>query len=241
MTFKELCDALGLDEEKVKILKGEYTTLEKQVNDSKKKVDKLEKEQASLNESKDKLDIVVKAFKLDMKADDFDKMLDDVKDSFAGNVKGSEDYKELNRELTKARREFDSLKKENEKIVGELETEKANRVKSVKQSAILKELQANNVIKAEQWVNRFFAEAELDEDGVNIFMKDEAGKEISLKDGIADWAKANPEFVKVAARGGAGSGAGGGSNNKENEDFMNSIIGDGCDEGGQKSLAELFG
>ena len=241
MTFKELCEALGLDEEKVKILKAEYTTLEKQVNDSKKKIDKLEKEQASLNESKDKLDIVVKACKLDMKADDFDKMLDDVKDSFAGNVKGSEDYKELNRELTKARREFDSLKKENEKIVGELATEKANRVKSVKQSAILKELQANNVIKAEQWVNRFFAEAELDEDGVNIFMKDEAGKEIPLKDGIADWAKANPEFVKVDARGGAGSGAGGGSNNKENEDFMNSIIGDGGDEGGQKSLAELFG
>ena len=72
-------------------------------------------------------------------------------------------------------------------------------------------------------------------------MKDEAGKEIPLKDGIADWAKANPEFVKVDARGGAGSGAGGGSNNKENEDFMNSIIGDGGDEGGQKSLAELFG
>ena len=64
MTFKELCEALGLDEEKVKILRGEYTTLEKQVNDSKKKIDKLEKEQASLNESKDKLDIVVKAFKL---------------------------------------------------------------------------------------------------------------------------------------------------------------------------------
>ena len=59
MTFKELCEALGLDEEKVKILKAEYTTLEKQVNDSKKKIDKLEKEQASLNESKDKLDIVV--------------------------------------------------------------------------------------------------------------------------------------------------------------------------------------
>ena len=241
MTFKELCEALNFDEEKAKILRSEYMELERQVNDSKKKADKLEKEQASLNESKDKLDIIVKAFKLDMEADDFDKMLDDVKDSFAGNVKGSEDYKELNRELTKSRRELDHLKKENGKIASELATEKANKIKSVKQSAILKELQANNVIKAEQWVARFFGEAELDEDGVNIFMKDEAGKEIPLKDGIADWAKANPEFVKADVRGGAGSGAGGGSNNKANEDFMNSIIGDGSDSNGQKSLAELFG
>ena len=168
-------------------------------------------------------------------------MLDDVKDSFAKEVKGTEDYKELNRELTKTKREYENLKKENEKIVGELAEEKANRVKSVKQSAILKELQDNNVIKADQWVSRFFSEAELDEDGKGIFMKDAAGREISLKDGIAEWAKANPEFVKVDSRGGAGSGAGGSSNNKANEDFMNSLIGDGGDGGGQKSLAELFG
>lgn len=241
MTVEELCEALGLNEEQSKKLKAEFNALEKQVNDSKRRVEKMEKEKASLDESKEKLDIVVKAFKLDVNADDFDKMLDDVKDSFAKEVKGTEDYKELNRELTKTKREYESLKKENEKIVGELAEEKANRVKSVKQSAILKELQDNNVIKADQWVSRFFSEAELDEDGKGIFMKDAAGREISLKDGIAEWAKANPEFVKVDSRGGAGSGAGGSSNNKANEDFMNSLIGDGGDGGGQKSLAELFG
>lgn len=241
MTLKELIAALNLEGEAAKTLTTEFNEKEKAVNDYKRKVEKVEKEVATLKETKDKYDIVVKAFKLDTNAEDFDKMLDDVKDSFvAGDKKTAEDFKELNRELTKTKRELENTKKENEKITAELGAEKEARIKSVKQSAILKELQANNVIKAEQWVARFYQEANLDEDGKGIFMKDEAGKEITLKDGIAEWAKANPEFVKVNVKGGTGSGAGAGADSKESDEFIKSIIGE---EGGkeQKSLGELFG
>ena len=240
MTLKELIEALKLEGEAAKTLTAEFNAREKQVNEYKEKVEKADKEVATLKEDKEKYDIVVKAFKLDTKAEDFDKMLDDVKDSFmAGDKKTADDFKELNRELTRTKRELENSKKENEKITAELGAEKEARIKSVKQSAILKELQANNVIKAEQWVSRFYQEANLDEDGKGIFMKDEAGKEITLKDGIAEWAKANPEFVQVNVKGGAGSGAGYGSD-KESEEFIKSIIGE--DGGGeQKSLGELFG
>lgn len=239
MTLKELIAALKLEEEAAKTLTAEFNEKEKAVNDYKRKVEKAEKEMATLKDSKEKFDIVVKAFKLDTKAEDFDKMLDDVKDSFvAGDKKTAEDFKELNRELTKTKRELENAKKENEKITSELGAEKEARVKSVKQSAILKELQANNVIKAEQWVSRFFAEASLDEDGKSIFMLDGAGKEIPLKDGIAEWAKANPEFVKANVRGGTGSGAGTGEDSKASEEFINSLIGES--ETGGKTLGELF-
>ena len=233
MTFEELVKELGLEKDKADVLKKEFNSKEKEVTDLNKKVEKLEKSGEG---------IITKAFKIDVDSEDLDKHLDEIKDSFTKEVKGTEDYKELSRELTKTNRELEKAKKELQTANESLATEKAERIKGVKNSEIMKELQAQNVIKAEQWLGKFFNEVTLDEDG-NLYMKGADGKEISMKDGIADWAKANPEFVKAKTRGGSGSGSGGSSGNKDElNDFMKSVIEEGNNNSGeQKSLGELFG
>ena len=53
-------------------------------------------------------------------------------------------------------------------------------------------------------------------------MKDAAGNEISVADGIADWAKENPEFVKVDTSGGFGSN--GGKGGKSGQDGVSDVV-----------------
>jgi len=242
MTLEELIKALGLEEDKEKasILKKEYNAKEKELSKANEKVEKLEKAESENKESLEKLEIIKKAFKIDTDSEDLDKHLDDIKDSFAKEVKGTEDYKEVTRELTKANRELEKTKKELAVANESLATEKAERVKGVKNTGILKELQAQNVIKAEQWIGKFFNEVTLDEDG-KLYMKGEDGKEVTLQDGISEWAKANPEFIKVETKGGMGSGLGGNTNNKDGiSDFMKSLIGENKNTE-QKPLGEMFG
>ena len=242
MTFEELVKELGLEKDKADVLKKEFNSKEKEITDLNKKVEKLEKSGEGDKEKLEKLDIITKAFKIDVDSEDLDKHLDEIKDSFTKEVKGTEDYKDLSRELTKTNRELEKAKKELATANESLATEKAERIKGVKNNEIMKELQAQNVIKAEQWLGKFFNEVTLDEDG-NLYMKGEDGKEIGMKDGIAEWAKANPEFVKAQTRGGSGSGSGGSSGNKDElNDFMKSVIEEGNNNSGeQKSLGELFG
>lgn len=241
MTLEELTKALGLEEDKANILKKEYNAKEKELSKANEKVEKLEKAESENKESLEKLEIIKKAFKIDTDSEDLDKHLDDIKDSFAKEVKGTEDYKEVTRELTKANRELEKTKKELAAANESLATEKAERVKGVKNTGILKELQAQNVIKAEQWIGKFFNEVTLDEDG-KLYMKGEDGKEVTLQDGISEWAKANPEFIKVETKGGMGSGLGGNTNNKDGiSDFMKSLIGENKNQSEQKPLGEMFG
>ena len=243
LKLEELVKFLGLDaekdSEKITKLTEEFNAKEKELNTANRNIAKLNKEIENSQNIAEKYEIVAKAFNLKTDAEDFDKMLDDVKDSFAKDVKGTEDFKEVGRELAKTKREYDKLKKDYDTINSELAVERENRVTSVKQSAILKELQANNVIKADQWVNRFFSEVNLEDDG-KIYMKDAAGNEMSLQDGIAEWAKTNPEFVKAEIKGGVGS-RGGSDTGGEVSDFMKDIIGHESGAESQKSLGELFG
>ena len=215
-----------------------------------KKITTLEEEQAKLSETSQKFDIVVKAFELDTQAEDFDKMLDDVKDKLvkdAGGGSTPEEVKSIRRDLTKAQRDLETANNTVAELTAQLETEKTQRINAVKRDKIQKALIANKVIKPEQMIDLFFGKVEVDKDGSTLTMKDSAGNEISVEDGIADWAKDNPEFVKTDTRGGLGSNGSSsfGSNNEDGmSDFMKSIIADktqpyGGD--GNQSLTDLFG
>lgn len=238
MNLEELLKALELEGEKANTLKKEFNAKEKELNQVNSKVEKLEEQAKKDKEMLDKLEIIKKSFKLDLETDDLDKALDDIKDSFSKEVKNTEDSKELNRELTKANRELEKVKKDLATANESLEAEKAERIKGIKNSEILKSLNAQNVIKADQWVGKFFNEVTFDEG--KLYMKDEAGKEISLDDGIAEWAKANPEFVKVNTKGGVGSGKGGSTSENGVSDFMKTLLGS-TESKETKSLGEMFG
>ena len=253
MSIKELIKSLGIEDDKAKKLEEAVSKQEKELSEAKESNLKLkeakDKAEKEAKESSEKLNIVAKSLKLDIDAEDLDKAIDDVKDSFSNvDVKVTEDYKELSRELTRTTRELEKSKKQLEEANATIEAEKTARTNATKNTAILEALTENKVIKADQWVSRFFGEVTIDEANGNLYMKDSSGKEISLKDSIAEWAKENPEFVKADVKGGAGTLGGGTqggtqpNGGNEVSDFMKSIIeSQNKPAGDGKSLEDLFG
>jgi predicted RNase H-like nuclease (RuvC/YqgF family) len=257
MTIEELVKALGLEGEehsdKVKTLTAEWKAKEKEFNELSKKAKELEegntklKEEAETNKAiVDKFNIVSKAFSFDNEAEDFDKMLDDVKDKLSKSTGGAseEELKQLRRDLTKANRELEKSNTSFKELSEKYEAEKNERIRNFKKSAIKKELEEVNALNPEMFVDLFMNKVNVDEDGKTLSMKDDAGNDISVKDGIADWAKANKNLVKANVRGGAGSGGGNGSGGNDGvSDFVKNMIANNHndnDDGG-KSLAEMFG
>ena len=253
MTLEELIKALEFEGEeskgKVDILKKEFNAKQKEINNLTKTNKELTENSAKAKEVSDKFDIVVKAYGLDLEAEDFDKMLDETKDKFVKDAGGGvepEEVKTLNRELTKTKRELEKANTQITELTTQLEGEKTLRINGVKKDAINKALIANKVIKPDQMLDLFLNKVSVDEDGTTVTMKDATGNEISINDGIADWAKDNPEFVIKETHGGFGSAGGSsGRNNNEISDFMKAVIEDRNmgNNGGeqQKSLGELFG
>nr|DAF57503.1 MAG TPA: nuclear pore complex protein [Myoviridae sp. ctqfO1] len=254
MTLEELIKALGLEgeenKEKVATITKEFNAITKLLNTANKKVKTLEDEQAKLKETSEKFDIVSKAFDLNLETEDFDKMLDDVKDKLvkeAGGGTTPEEIKILKRDFTKAQRELEKANTTVRELSDQLESEKTQRINAVKRDAIQKALVSNRIIKPEQMIDLFFGKVDVDKDGSTLTMKDAAGNEISVVDGIADWAKANPEFVQKETRGGAGSGSGANGGKKDDsgvDDFVKAMIADKKGQSGNgetKSLGDMFG
>lgn len=254
MTLEELIKALGLEgeenKEKAATITKEFNAITKLLNTANKKVKTLEDEQAKLKETSEKFDIVSKAFDLNLETEDFDKMLDDVKDKLvkeAGGGTTPEEIKILKRDFTKAQRELEKANTTVKELSDQLESEKTQRINAVKRDAIQKALVSNRIIKPEQMIDLFFGKVDVDKDGSTLTMKDAAGNEISVVDGIADWAKANPEFVQKETRGGAGSGSGANGGKKDDsgvDDFVKAMIADKNGQGGNgetKSLGDMFG
>lgn len=254
MTLEELIKALGLEgeesKEKVAIITKEFNAINKLLNTANKKVKTLEDEQSKLKETSEKFDIVSKAFDLNLETEDFDKMLDDIKDKLvkeAGGGTTPEEIKILKRDFTKAQRELEKANTTVKELSDQLESEKTQRINAVKRDAIQKALVSNRIIKPEQMIDLFFGKVDVDKDGSTLTMKDAAGNEISVVDGIADWAKANPEFVQKETRGGAGSGSGANGGKKDDsgvDDFVKAMIEDKNGQGGNgetKSLGDMFG
>lgn len=258
MTIEELTKALGFEgedsKEKVKILTQEFKAKEKEFNEVSKKMKELEKENESLKSSADtnnpivdKFNIAAKAFGFDLEAEDFDKMLDDVKDKLSkegSNGITPEEVKQMKRDLTKANRDLDKANTTVKELTEQLESEKNIRITSMKRSALKKELEAVNALNPEMFVDLFLNKVEVDKDGNTLTMKDAAGNDISVADGIADWAKENTDLVKKTVRGGAGSGGNGNKDNNEVSDFVKGMIANNTSSGNNtdgKSLAEMFG
>ncbi len=223
MTIEELLKALNLDSEEEKdraeILTKEFNERLKEFNTLSKKNKELEESQSKLTESlentksiTDKFDIVVKAYGLDLEAEDFDKMLDDVKDKIVkenGGATTPEEFNTVRRDLTKATRDLNKANAQIQELTAQLETEKNMRIDALKRETIKKALLENHVLKPDMMVDMFFTKVSVDKDGKTCTMKDAAGNEISIADGIADWAKENKEFVKAETKGGVGSSGGG--------------------------------
>lgn len=253
MTLEELAKALGIDGEESKdkfsILKKEFNSMSKTQKDSAKKIEGLEEQ---LNEAKsivEKFETVSKAYNFNMEAEDFDAMLEDVKENMikeAGGGATPEELKTLRRDLTKSQRDLASSTKQVAELTEQLNNERTHRINGVKREAIQKALTANNIIKADQFVDMFIGKVNVDKDETTVTMKDSAGNELSVVDAIADWAKENPEFVKKDVLGGMGSGAGNhaGEGNSDGVSALVKSVIDGQKEGSsgsQKSLGDLFG
>ncbi len=256
MVLEDLLKTLELDgddqKEKANVLAKELKERETSFNDLSKKVKELEEANIKFKEGAeadkaivDKFNIAAKAFGFDLEAEDYDKMLDDVKDKLSkgsGNVT-DEDFKQVNRDLTKAKRELEKSNATIKDLTTQLEAEKITRINGLKRGSIRKELENVNALNPEMFVDLFMNKVSVDEDGKTLSMKDAAGNEISLADGIADWAKANTDLVKKSVKGGLGSNGGNGNGGNGVSDFVKSMIANKTSDNnnGGKSLAEMFG
>lgn len=215
MTFDELVKSLGLDtdenKDKANILKKEFNSKTKEVNELTKKYEKLNEQLEPLKAVEEKLGIVKDAFKLDLEADDFDAMIDEVKESMSKATKSdpvnAEELKNLKRDITKITRERDSIAKQHKEVLDQLTTEKTNRINQKKVAEIRKALDAHKVIKPEQMVDMFSSKVIADDDGEIFTIKGADGAELTISDYMSDWVKDNPEFVIAEAKGGVGSGS----------------------------------
>ena len=81
MTVEELIKTLGFDSEenkdKADIVKKEFNSITKELNEVKGKNNELIEKDVKNKDISDKFDIIVKAYGLDLEAEDFDKMLDE--------------------------------------------------------------------------------------------------------------------------------------------------------------------
>lgn len=258
MTIEELLKALDLEgedsKEKADILKKEFKDKENEFNEVSKKLKEAEKSVEKLtgdaeknNPIVDKFNIVATSFGLDLEAEDFDKMLDEVKDKLAkdaGNGVTPEEVKQLKRDLTKANRELEKSQASLKEVTEQFEAEKATRITAMKRDVIKKELEAVNALNPGMFVDLFLGKVEVDKDGKTLTMKDAAGNDISVADGIADWAKENTDLVKKSVRGGMGSGGSTGTGSDGVSDFVKNMIAERANNtaaGGDKPLSELFG
>lgn len=256
MTFEELVKALELEgddnKDKVATLKKEFNAKTKEINDITEENKKLKEDSETSSKIVEKYNIVVKSFGLDESAEDFDKMLDEVKDKIIKDSGGGvdpnetlEENKTLKRDLAKANRELESKIKELAGVNEELTAEKNRRIDTFKRDALGKALRSNNIIKPDQMIDMFFSKVIVENDGTTLTMKGSDGNDYSLNDAIADWAKENPEFVQRDVPGGAGSAGGGSNSNSGNSggisDFMKDVVANSISQPGDKTLGELFG
>ena len=251
MDFDELLKALGLDTEDAKdkatILKKEYNASKKEINELNEIVKKLTEGVEASKETAEKLDIVVKAFGLDIGAEDFDKNIQESKDKLikeAGGGTDPDEVKQIKLDLNRTKRELDKSSKTIEELTVQLEGEKTQRLNNVKRTAIQKAVIKNNFIDPEVSIDLFINKATVDEDGVTVTMKGADGTDLPVADAIADWAKDHEGFIKKEVKGGMGSNGnnnGGGQN--EVSPFMQNLIKQQSNNasGQSKSLADVFG
>lgn len=253
MDFEELLKALGLDndesKEKAAILKKEYNASKKEINELTENVKKLTEDAEASKATAEKLDIVVKAFGLDIGAEDFDKNIQESKDKLVKDAGGGpepEEVKQMKLDLNRTKRELDKSAKTIEELTTQLEGEKTQRLNNVKRTAIQKAVIKNNFIDPEVSIDLFINKATVDEDGVTVTMKGADGTDLPVADAIADWAKDHEGFIKKDVKGGMGSnGNNNGGGQTEVSPFMQNLIKQQSNggAGGQqtKSLGEMFG
>jgi hypothetical protein len=253
MTLEELLKSLGLDTEegkdKASILKKEFNSKTKEVNELTKKLTKLEETGEATKGKEEKLGIIAKAFNLDIDAEDLDAMIEEVKESLvkeAGGGTTPEEIKNLKRDLTKISRERDKVNETLAGVTEQLNNEKTQRINQTKSASIRKALEANKIIKPDQMVDLFFNKVIVDEDGTTLTIKGQDGSELTINDAVADFAKENPEFVVAGAKGGVGSGFNTGNAKQapgEVDGFMKQVLQNRTPAGaeGSKSLFEQFG
>ena len=232
MTLEELAKALGIDgeedKEKFATLKKEFNAKTKEVNKLTETVSKMTEEAEATKEVANKLNTVVTAFGVDLDAKDFDESIENAKENIikeAGGGATPDEIKELNRALTKAKRDADKNNETIAELTEQLGNEKTLRLNGVKRDAIHKALLHNNIIEPEQSIDLFFNRVLVDEDGSTVTMKGSDGSELSVNDAIADWAKEHPKYVERQVKGGAGSGGkGGNGSSSEVSPFMKSLL-----------------
>lgn len=221
-------EALENGEELINVVKAE---LNKKNNEAKNLRTRAKTAEDALSEHKKTLAIVLEKMGIEgFDSDEFD--LDDALEAYdtamkakeGGKGKGKDDpeFAELQRQVAKLTKTMDTLKKEKEAADKAVLDEQAKRHSMLVQTELLSSLTEGKAIKANVLVDVLKKFIKVGEDEKLVFTTD-VGDEVSVKDGVAGWLKANPEFVENTSRGGAGSHGGPGGAGKTEEEAAKSM------------------
>lgn len=229
MGIEELIKALGLEKDAAEKLRTFITDRDKT---NKGKLDKvneklaaMEKEKKAAESAKEKFANLAKKLGFDADAEDLDDAVDAALEEFkktAGNPTPEE--------IAKLKKELNTAKKEAEKLLSEKTgaEQKYSEIREKYQNGLIRQALHKALVEANVKDPDFFSEALMakvkvgDEDEALTFIGN-GGAELEIGDGIAEFAKAHPDFIASGQKGGMGTGPGNGAPNN-GKNGVNPII-----------------
>jgi hypothetical protein len=139
-----------------------------------------------------------------------------------GKTKDDPEFAELQRQVSKLTKSMDALKKEKDVADKAVIDEKNKRHAMLTKTELLSQLTEGKAIKPATLVVILQKFVKVGDDEKLVFVN-EVGDEVSVKDGVAGWLKANPEFVTNTGTGGAGSNGGPGGGTKTEEEAAKAL------------------
>jgi hypothetical protein len=139
-----------------------------------------------------------------------------------GKTKDDPEFAELQRQVSKLTKSMDALKKEKDVADKAVIDEKNKRHAMLTKTELLSQLTEGKAIKPGTLVDILQKFVKVGDDEKLVFVN-EVGDEVSVKDGVAGWLKANPEFVMNTSNGGAGSNGGPGGGTKTEEEAAKAL------------------
>lgn len=219
MTIEELLKALeAMDKgnEMTEVVKGLQAEVTKKNSEAKNLRERMKAAESALEASKDILKKVTAKVGLDLSAEeDVDEALAALskKQQEAGPAGGeSKELTDLRLDMQRMKRDFEKMQKAKELSDQAASAEREKRIATEKARRLTDALTAEKAISPSKLVKLLEGSVKVLDDDTLIYVAED-GSEVELKEGVASFLKANPEFVansQIPGSGGGGKAAGGG-------------------------------
>lgn len=219
MTLEEMMKALeAVDNgsEMAEVVKGLQAEIAKKNSEAKNLRERMKTSESALAANKETLKKVVSKLGLELQEDD-EGSLDEALEGFMNGRKPSSEGEDkelaaLRLDMQRMKRDFEKMQKAKEQSDQLAAAEREKRIGTEKARRLTEALTSEKAISPTKLVKLLEGNVKVLEDDSMVYVGDD-GAEVDLKEGVASFLKANPEFVAnnqvPGSGGGKGAGAGG--------------------------------